>query len=200
MRANLVRILAAAIIAWSVFSARAHASRRKISEAELCRSAEWVFVGTVTERDSIYDPRPDVYISSRVTMRVEAVAHGAPPPMVRFGVQGGVVDGERTVVSYSPTADVGSRYLIFGRLADARAGSGMRDRLQLDNQTASQPALTIIRHFLLKVGPLVPSSDELTAIWDEHCQTRAGSAGASRPTQRYLEFLPASVLEWCGHY
>ncbi len=178
----------------------AQALQRALSEPELCRAAEWVFIGRVVRRDSIMDPRPSVLISSRVEMRVESVAHGAPPPLVRFGIQGGEVDGKRYTVEDSPAAEVGSRYLIFGHLGPVRAGWGLRDRVQLDNQTASQPALTLVRHFLLKVGPRVPSTDDLTAIWDEHCQPSAGGRHSSKPTQKYLEFLPPSLLSWCEHY
>lgn len=178
----------------------ARAAQRKRSEAEMCASAEWIFVGTVVRRESFHDPRPDVYISSRVTMKVEAVAHGAPPPLVRFGIMGGVVGSERNVVEDQPVAEEGTRYLIFGRLVDVPSGSGLRDRVQLDNRTMSSPALKLIRFFTLDPKAVLPTSDELAAIWLEHCLPGSLQGRNVRPTQKYLQFLPQSFFDWCEHY
>jgi hypothetical protein len=196
-----IQAFLAGIVLLSVASCtEARAAQRERSEPEMCSSAEWIFIGKVEKRDSIYDPRPDVYISSRVTLRVEAVAHGAPPPVVRFGILGGVVESQRNIVEDQPIAEVGSRYLILGRLVDVPSGSGLKDRVQLDGQTASQKALKLIRFYPLNPDVILPASDELHAIWKEHCQPEALKGQDRRPTQKYLKFLPQSILDWCEHY
>ena len=184
----------------ALWNPSANAAQRRRSEAEMCASAEWIFVGTVVRRESFHDPRPDVYISSRVTMKVEAVVHGSPPPFVRFGVMGGVVESERNIVEDQPVAEIGTRYLIFGRLIDVPSGSGIRDRVQLDNRTASSPALKLIRFFTLEPDAMLPSSDELGAVWLEHCLPGSLKGQNARPTQKYLKFMPQSFFDWCEHY
>lgn len=178
----------------------AGAAQRSRSEAEMCTTAEWIFVGKVLKRDSNYDPRPDVYISSRVTLKVEAVALGEPPPVVRFGILGGVVEDQRNVVEDQPVAEVGSRYLILGRLIDVSPGSGIRDRIQLDNVAASSQALKLIRFYKLNPDARLPPSAEMQEIWREHCQPAALKGQTQRPTQKYLQYIPQSLIDWCEHY
>jgi len=197
VRGGLALVLAFLAAPWNSDS---HAAQRRRSEASMCATAEWVFIGTVVERESAYDPRPGVLISSRVSMQVEAVAHGDPPPRVSFGVMGGVVGSTRNMVGDQPEAEVGARYLIFGRLIDVPTEEANRERLLVDSGVPDSRALKLIRFFELEPEFPVPGSEEFRAIWSEHCLPGAVEGESARPTQRYLQYLPASLLAWCEHY
>ena len=46
----------------------------------------------------------------------------------------------------------------------------------------------------------VAEVDGVDDIWTEHCQPGAAKGQNPRPTQKYLSFIPKSLLDWCEHY
>jgi len=164
----------------------AYGAKKRLTEAQLCQLADIIVIGTVAERESYYEPPPGRAISSTVRLRVESVIHGAPPPVMTFRIEGGVVGGRRTIVEDEPISEVGSRYLMLFAVSPRLTGS-------LEDQ------LVLYRWFALDPDKEIPGDEELGAIWNEHCGP-PGSTQNIRPTERYLPLLPDEFLDWCKHY
>lgn len=157
----------------------------------MCARADWVIIGTVEDRASFIDPAADVYISSVVTFRVEAVAHGSPPPesLVRFKIRGGVVGDVRQRSSGVPQANEGERYLLMMGLPDQPGDDG----------SGVAPA-TLLKWWELTPEVPVPTDGVMKAIWTEHCAAEGAPTVDVRPTEPFLKYIPRDILEWCQHY
>lgn len=75
--------------------------------SELC-GPQWVFIASAVESRPYAFEWPSVMTA--VTLSVEAVAHGTPPPTVTVRFVGGELNGRR--VSPEPAMQVGRRYLV----------------------------------------------------------------------------------------
>ena len=190
---------------WAV-GGSAWASQLRRSEAEICLSKTWVFIGIVDQQDSFFaEPGFRDTIKTRVSIRVEAFVHGDPPPRVSYTLWGGRVGGvESFVVSDGPIPEVGSRYLFMGALRAPNPRSGSRDYLSLDRISAFSPVFTRVEHFHLDSGVPLPSDDVLQQIWYEHCDPARVVPRGSRPSEPWMALLPGSLrgrlLDVCEHY
>jgi len=89
------------------FLSKASASYIRYSEADMCQ-ARWVFIGTAVGREAYAFEWPPVMTA--VTLSVETLVHGDPPPTVVIRFIGGTLNG--VTVSPETMMVVGQRYLV----------------------------------------------------------------------------------------
>lgn len=194
-------------VATALYCDSAFALRPVQSEQSLCKTSDWIFIGHVVDKTSFVRPKGGV--RSNIVMAVERVAHGSPPPYVTFESRGGTANGFVSSVDGYPAYDPGSRFVMFAAAYATHGGAaGGRKMADIDvRDRLSSPSASYLMHPLkwFEIAPdlVVPGEEELAAIWEEHCREPAGDAPDSRtvrPTEKYLQLIPESLVVWCTHY
>ncbi len=174
-----------------LLAAPAQASRFNATEETVCRTAAWVVIGRATDVGQSF-VNSQGRVASRylrdVRFTTEAVVHGEPSPTFTLRVTASALPGETGFHSFDPRLKSGARYLLVLTFRPDSFGNPDEERLGLG-----------FHHELSPRGTL-PPDDLLSAIWSEHCDAPPGALASLRPTEPFLEFIPAWALAWCKHY
>lgn len=204
MSSTSIRVLLLAFLVIGLGSRHSNAGGVDHSEAEICRFADWIFVGRVVEAEAFV--RGETGVRTKVVMEVERVAHGAPPPFVTFRTPGGRYQGSTSHVAGYPLYDVGKRFLIFAAAYSASLGASDHTKVVgIDSANSRQGPnatyrLLVLKSLRIASDASIPDEQELSAIWAEHCSSPLDGPVRQRPTERYIRFLPNSMVDWCAHY
>jgi hypothetical protein len=170
------KLLCSALLATTVLVARpAQASSFYFGDEHFCSWASWVFVGTVAESSGrLRDPKERRgLIVTDLTLTVEVVIHGSPPPSISITRPGG--DYKRRSQTYSGTTvpSVGDRLVVF-----AHVGTDMK--LHLAPYSVRQIGATAS----------LPSAAELSQAWHAMCDAAPTSTETDSVIARLIRLLP----------
>ena len=151
---------------------------RPTLEQNLCASADWVFVGTVTgvsytAGTEVPKPAPNVIVTEVFTtaaVEPETILHGQPPNVVEISVPGGVIDDVTMSIGGTPEFKAGDRYLFFVSHTPSVFGRGSAVR-RVD-----------------RVAPefKLPDDVDWEAVWGEHCGVGAEAEARTREESHRL--------------